>query len=121
MGSRGLAIMMNEERLREIAERVCAATPSPWTVRLTPEGHPALFGGPAEEGRPGSYLCGNRNRQDQSQGHADFTFMAAAREDVPALLAEQLRQSRVLAELDDEVQALEARLIALGGDERRRE
>jgi hypothetical protein len=83
---------MSEQRLAEITARAEAATPGPWCTdgweiyQGAPEDVPNLLKWIGETCRP----------EDTEGAAADAAFVAAAREDVPALLAE-IEQSRTAA------------------------
>ena len=82
---------MTEERFAEIRARAEAATPGPWVDRLRDfegvdgyglESHPTVEAN-------GKTVCIFYEREiDDENDDADAAFIAAAREDVPALLAE---------------------------------
>lgn len=104
---------LTEERLFEIKAREKAATPGPWVDRLRDfegvdgyglESHPTVEAN-------GKTVCIFYEREiDDENDDADAAFIAAAREDVPALLAEVERLRAEVAWLKDEVASLEQEL-----------
>lgn len=79
---------MTEEELREIEARCEAATPGPWYR----SGNPSLTGvGIETENGRWRFVC-------QETEWPDATFIAAAREDVPVLVAEVRRLQGELAQ-----------------------
>lgn len=82
---------------RDIRDRANAATPGPWTADgttvTTPDGRTLVY----------EVLLGDDDTRDEfPQARADAAFIAAARTDVPALLDEVRRLSRLV----DDVLAL---------------
>jgi hypothetical protein len=106
---------MDEQQLAEIEERVSRATPGPWRSghggvlfarKCRPNdnahGHYAAPYGISVEGtfKPaGGYL------PDRDEANATADFIAAARQDVPALLVEVARQRDTLDHLASDLEA----------------
>lgn len=76
---------MTNEQLQKILERAEAATPGPWDAGNVTVGGPAFSGGIWEWTGPGRNV-------------ADALFIASARTDVPALVAEVRRLKAALGE-----------------------
>ena len=117
---------MTAEQLKQIHERVEAATHGPWTAELdqfsVEEGIVASITDPditmlvkidtglrIEGPNDGSWTAADSNRRDAQwrlartqQEIKDATFIAAARTDVPALLAEVARLRHELNQVYDE-------------------
>lgn len=87
---------MTDEQLAAIRARCEAATEGPWTVRQY--GSPTLGGG---EFISGYGVVGPFQRGEQFDSRADAAFIAHARTDIPALLAEveRLRGDAALGSL----------------------
>lgn len=87
---------MTEQELAAIEARATAATPGPWTAS-----HRHVHGTPDNDEQSGLGLEIEGPPQASGRGQfargADATFIAAAREDVPALVAE-VRRLRALLE-----------------------
>jgi hypothetical protein len=96
---------LSAERLTEIAARADAATAGPWWTDTLAEHDGSESVGIDAEGDIWIVPC-----QDIDQ--ADAEFMAHARVDVPALLAEVRRQAARIAELEAQREALAERLRA---------
>ncbi|MGA4875934.1 hypothetical protein [Streptomyces lydicamycinicus] len=96
---------MADDRLTEIAARAAAATPGPWTNYGTD-----LYRSSATGGFRLMDLLGSLTPEADNQSFRNASFVAAAREDVPWLLA-QLEQARAIAvELENENARLRAEL-----------
>lgn len=85
---------MNEKELQAISERAEAATPGPWENIRTIGGCNALISSRFAIAEMGRKYPGNR--------HADVEFLAHARADVPALVAE-VRKLRAQVETAHEI------------------
>lgn len=104
---------MTPDELDAIRERAAAATTGKWSTDNHKMGAGVVM--PIPKARPGGELAwdSNPNRFDEyavAQQHADATFIAHARTDVPVLLAEI---DRVRAAQDDPVAAMKAGRAAL--------
>jgi hypothetical protein len=98
---------MTDERLKEIQERLNKATPGPW--RISPRGG-------SDEERPFvdnkqydvARMCHEAGvLGEPSFAWADADFIAYAREDIPFLLAEVERLTRVIAEAVEDTHRLD--------------
>lgn len=76
--------MINETKLQEIEARCNAADPGPWTWTANHVLHRAPYVGAGEGG--GRYVCTTSIAADSS-GVRDAKFIAAARTDIPLLIA----------------------------------
>lgn len=107
-----MAEPLSEERLREIRERADAATPGPWYAIHDDDG---MFmncyavstnadADPSDPSEPFVAGCLVQSEVIINPGDrmyaANTAFIAAAREDVPALLAERDRLAALLAEAE---------------------
>jgi hypothetical protein len=91
---------MTDEELEAIRERAEKATPGPWTTEQSYDGDPDT---PVLVG-DGEYLCASPDDGVRG-GHLfeDADFIAHAREDVPALVAEIELLRATLRDRDDEL------------------
>ena len=89
--------MISDKELQESQSRVDAASPGPWTSLI--EGRDFTAGS--------SFIMigEGENRKDDIEmlagSDADQDFMAAARQDIPKLLAEVLRLKKLVKEMYD--------------------
>lgn len=91
---------MSPAELEAVEKRAAAATPGPWRTEATDWGAQVL---PAKPRRVGyDRVIGDLGwGEEEEQGRADAAFIAAARTDVPALVA-ALKEARwVLREVED--------------------
>lgn len=86
---------MTEDDLKAIEARAAAATPGPWIPTARPEGEgswPVFFLGTSCSDEDGTWNVFARNHKGTlTESGKDAKFIAAARADVPALLAEVRR------------------------------
>jgi hypothetical protein len=76
---------MNEQELQAIEERANAATPGPWTVDDHPNDFAVIAPHPVESGNTYiAFIDGGLSNDSRRDG----AFIAHARADVPALIAE---------------------------------
>lgn len=102
---------MADDRLTEIAARAAAATPGPWTNYGTD-----LYRSSATGGFRLMDLLGSFTPEVDNQSFRNAKFVAAAREDVPWLLAEVERLRTVVAALAEGTETLHARVAELKED-----
>ena len=79
--------MLSEEDLAAMEDRASAATPGPWTTGGDSCGEAYWFG----------VAAGEEDVADHVPSEADAAFIAAARQDVPALITEVRRLRALLA------------------------
>jgi hypothetical protein len=117
---------MTEEQLAGIKARTSAATPGPWSAALLYDVTDTTYIDECEFGfigdinapdeRAGIEYIGFRaiepDSPQQKQIHADATFIAHAREDVPALLAEIERLNKRIKDLESELECNSDGLLA---------
>lgn len=88
-------------KLDEIEARTNAATPGPWIWEPAYEGAPMIhIEGNAHFGVGVAQGDRNENSAAEAQEAADATFIAAARTDVPALVARVRELETVIRELE---------------------
>ncbi len=86
---------MNEQELAQIEERAAKATPGPWEMEIDWR---------YEYYSTFSWACGPETTaqdDDENQASSDADFIAHAREDIPALIAEVRRLTAENARLTD--------------------
>jgi hypothetical protein len=93
---------LSEQQLAEIAARATAATKGPWTPRFE---YPFLVL-QAADGTPTDDIPGLFSTSLAASPKEDTAFIAAAREDVPALLAEVEWRGKQQSVLEDELTEL---------------
>lgn len=87
---------MTDEELAAIEERADAATPGPWRISRLRDGSDLVM----SDGAPAGVVADCRDERGFN-GDPDATFIAAARSDVPALLAEVRRLRASIAAFSD--------------------
>lgn len=110
--------MLTDEQIAEIRARAEAATPGPWSN--------TYFGGRCQtvtKQRPGMTKLSIANCSASLNGEADATFIAHARQDVPALLADREELQRQLAETRERANQIgaEMRMLVKQRDEARKQ
>ncbi len=105
---------MTEEQLREIEARAAAATPGPWHPLPS---HASAFENPVTGELVSTVVAlavcdtdGDPVQNGGAEGTPNAVFIAHAREDVPALIAEVRRLMKALEEADDAISGLHARM-----------
>lgn len=87
---------ISDEELAAISARAAAATPAPWQAL---DNGSIVYAGDPQPVRWGTYVLasiGAHGRRSRKPSDEDAAFIAAARTDVPALLAEIDRLKRKL-------------------------
>ena len=103
------------EREREIRHRAAAATPGPWHLEHSPDSYGCVTIGDYGWVAPGPATP--EYDVDSDQGRSDAEFIAHAREDLPALLAEVDRLRTELAGRPTEGHVLRQAAAALEEDD----
>jgi hypothetical protein len=100
---------VTEDELKQIEERAAKATDGPWRFEAGPSDQPNCQdiyagdgNGPIAMTEPGVYPLGSKHGVGKTP-LADAAFIAAAREDVPKLVAEVRRLSGEAERLRDEL------------------